>query len=103
MWILWIVLSNVSVTYLEWVYRTGKYPSFIESLPYIILPILVTQLGLFYGFKQAPSLFLCAAVFTTINTVLRVATVLYIGEQMQPINWLGVMFLFIGVVLLKWR
>ena len=103
MWILWIVLSNVSVTYLEWVYRTAKYTSFTESLPYIILPILVTQLGLFYGFRNAPSLFLCAAVFTTINTLLRVATVLYIGEKMLLVNWLGVVLLFLGVMLLKVR
>jgi drug/metabolite transporter (DMT)-like permease len=103
MWVLWIVLSNVSVTYLEWAYRTAKYPSFIESLPHIIVPILVTQVGLFYGFRQAPSMFLCAAVFTTINTVLRVATVLYLGEKMLLVNWIGVGLLFIGVVLLKWR
>lgn len=103
MWILWIVLSNVSVTYLEWAYRTAKYASFTESLPYIIVPILVTQLGLFYGFRNAPSLFLCAAVFTTINTLLRVATVLYIGERMLAVNWLGVALLFVGVLLLKVR
>lgn len=101
MWILWIVLSNVSVTYLEWVYRTSKYESFISSLPYIIIPILITQLGLFYGFRQAPNLLLCAAVFTTINTILRISTVLYIGEQMLTVNWIGVALLFVGVMLIK--
>lgn len=101
MWILWIVLSNISVTYLEWAYRTAKYPEFFTSLPYIIIPILCTQLGLFYGFRQAPSLFLCAAVFTTINTLMRVATVIYLGEKMLLINWLGVAVLFAGVMMLK--
>lgn len=101
MWILWIVLSNISVTYLEWAYRTAKYDGFFTSLPYIIVPILFTQLGLFYGFRQAPSLFLCAAVFTTINTLMRIATVIYIGEKMLLINWIGVGVLFLGVLLLK--
>jgi hypothetical protein len=103
MWIFWIVLSNVSVTYLEWAYRTARYPEFFGALPYIIFPILITQMGLFYGFRNAPSFFLCAAVFTTINTVFRIAMAMYIGERMLAVNWFGVLFLFVGVLLIKVR
>jgi uncharacterized membrane protein len=100
-WVCWILIANASVLYLEWAYRIAKYPSFWQALPYVAIPVLTTQLGLFYGFRQAPNLFLCAATFTVINTVSRVATVIYIGEKMSLANWAGVVFLLIGVILLK--
>lgn len=100
-WLLWIILANVSVLYLEWAYRVAKYPDFVQALPYIALPVLFTQLGLFYGFRLAPSLFLGATAFTLINTLARVCVVLYIGEKMLPVNWIGVLFVCVGVLLLK--
>ena len=100
-WFLWIVLSNIGIAIIEFIYRTSRYNSFIEALPYIIVPILIGQVGLFYGFRAAPSLLLAGAVFTAINVSIRVCTSLYVGESLNLYNWAGVILLFTATVLLK--
>lgn len=100
-WIVWLLLSNVCIAYIEYTYRAGQYTSFLAALPYIALPVLLSQLGLFKGFHAAPSLFVAGAVFSLINVLFRVVNVFILGEAMNYWNWLGVLCMATSVVLLK--
>lgn len=100
-WIAWIALSNTGIWWLEYCYRTGKYDSFVSALPYIIVPIIIGQVGLFYGFRSAPNLLIAGAVFTVINVALRVTNTYLIGESINYYNWLGVVLLLVATLLLK--
>lgn len=102
-WLLWIVLANGGIAWMEYQYRAGHYSSFWSALPYIILPMLCGQIGLFYGFRGAPSLFLCGAVFTLINVALRVINSFLLGETPNLYNWLGIALLVVSTLLLKVR
>lgn len=100
-WLAWIALSNTGIFWLEYCYRTGKYDGFVQALPYIIVPMFLGQVGLFYGFRTAPSLLIAGAVFTVINVALRVTNTYIIGESINYINWIGVVLLVLATILLK--
>lgn len=100
-WTLWIVFANVGIFWLERVYRVGVFSNFISGLPYMIIPMLIGQVGLFYGYRGAPSLLLAGALFTLINIILRIVNSYYIGETPNTYTWLGILFLIISLTLLK--
>lgn len=102
-WTLWLLLSNIAIFWLEFSYRKGNYGTFFEALPYIIIPIMIGQLGLYNGFKYANSLLLAGATFTMINISLRVVNTIRLGEHlnMNYWNWFGVVLLIISMILLK--
>lgn len=100
-WLLWILVSNVGIFWTEYVYRVGKYDSFIVALPYMLVPILMGQIGLFYGFRHAPTLFIAGATFTVVNVFLRIINTYRLGEGLNLYNWLGVLLLCVSVILLK--
>lgn len=100
-WLLWIVLANGGIMWLEYVYRSGSYNSFHAALPYIIVPVLIGQVGLFYGFRGAPSLLFAGAVFTVINVALRMVNSYLLGEVPNIYNWAGVILLICATILLK--
>lgn len=100
-WVLWLVVSNIGIFWLEHLYRSGKYPSYWVALPEIILPVLVSQAGLFYGFKLAPSLFFAGALFTLMNVSLRVINTYRLGENLNAHNYIGIILLVIAVFLIK--
>lgn len=101
MWILWILFANTGIFWLEYVYRNGTYSNFIPALPYTIVPILIGQIGLFYGFRAAPNLLIAGAVFTLINVSLRIVNTYRLHETINVYNWLGVIFLIVATILLK--
>jgi len=94
-------VANGAIAFIEYTYRVSSYSTFLGALPYIIVPILVGQWGLFNGFSQASSLFLAGAVFSLINCIIRVFIVYYIGETLNWLNWLGVFMLVSSAILLK--
>lgn len=100
-WLLWLLLANGGIMWLEYQYRAGHYVSFLSALPYIILPILCGQVGLFYGFRGAPSIFLAGAVFTIVNVALRTINSFLLGEIPNLYNWLGIALLVVSTLLLK--
>jgi hypothetical protein len=100
-WLAWIALSNVGIFWLEYCYRIGKYDSFIHALPYIVIPMMMGQVGLFYGFRAAPNLLLAGATFTLINVVLRVVNSYMLNEPLNWYNWSGVALLIVATVLIK--
>lgn len=100
-WIIAIAVSNAGIFWLEYVYRSARYDNFIQAVPYIIVPVLVSQAGLFYSFRLAPSIFLCGAVFTLANVGLRVVNAYRLGETPNMYNWCGILCLVVSVILLK--
>lgn len=101
MWILWLLVANGAIMWLEFAYRAGTYNSFITALPYTIVPILLGQCGLYYAFRLAPSLLIAGAAFTLVNVALRVINTYRLGETINMYNWLGIMFLIVSMFLLK--
>ena len=100
-WIYWVALANISIMCLEYVYRIGWATSFFGSLHILIIPIMLGQIGLFYGFRLAPSLFLAGAVFTLMNLVLRSINVLVLKETFGVYQILGLIFMIIATLLFK--
>lgn len=101
MWFLWILFANGGIMWLEYVYRHGSYNSFLVALPYIVVPILIGQIGLFYGFRGAPNLLLAGAVFTAMNVALRIVNSYLLQEHLNWWNWVGVVLLITAALLLK--
>lgn len=101
MWWLWLLLANGAIFYVEHTYRLGKHESFFHAFPEIVFPIMVAQIGLFYGFRYAPSLFFAGALFTLLNVALRVVNTFRLGEHLNVYNWVGVLLLIVATVLLK--
>lgn len=97
----WLLLANGGIFWLEYIYRHGTYGSFLQALPYTVIPIFMGQVGLYYGFRLAPNLFFAGAVFTIMNNLLRIVNTYRLGETLNLYNWLGISFLIVSVILLK--
>jgi drug/metabolite transporter (DMT)-like permease len=102
-WTLYLLIANVGVAFTEYSYRGGKYATFLDALPVIALPTLVTQWALYNGFKGATSLFVAGAVFSLINVAFRVVNTYWLGESINWVNWVGIVFLVSATILLKWK
>lgn len=100
-WVLWLCLSNAAIMLLEYLYRSGHYSSFLNALPYIALPMLISQAGLFYGFRGASSIFIAGAMFTLVNVILRVINSYILQEPPNIYNWTGLALLVVSIFLLK--
>lgn len=95
------MLANAGIFWLEYIYRNGSYNSFVTSLPYIVVPIFISQAGLFYGFRGAPNLLYAGELFTVLNITLRVINSYRLGEYLNLYNWSGVALLIVAMFLLK--
>lgn len=100
-YVLWLLFANAGIFWLEYMYRIGQYGSFFSALPYIIIPIFMGQIGLYYGFRTAPNLLFAGALFTVMNIALRVVNSYRLGEVLNYYNWAGVVLLIIAMLLLK--
>lgn len=99
----WLLIANCAVAYTEYQYRCGDYDSFYTALPYIIAPIILAQLALFYGFRGAPSLFYAGAVFSLCNVLFRIINSFTLHEHLNFMNWMGVACIVASVFLLRVR
>jgi len=100
-WVLWLGMSNIGISVIEYVYRTSRFETFFAALPYIIVPILLSQWGLYNGFAKCESLILAGATFTAINLILRIIVSYYIGEHLNCYNFVGLLLFFISLLLIK--
>jgi len=100
-WLLALTGANVCIAFIEHTYRAGQYESFYAALPYIFVPIMLSQWCLFVGFKNAPSLMAAGAFFSLVNIALRIGNTYVLAEHLNRYNWLGVAFLAASVLLLK--
>lgn len=87
--------------WLEHCYRNGHYGNFFSALPYIIVPILISQYGLYNGFKLSPSLFTAGIVFTVVNTFLRIINSYRLHETIGIYQWIAILMMLIAAVLIK--
>lgn len=95
-WWQWLVLSNVAIAVVEYLYRKGVYDSFLQSVPIIIVPVLVGQVGLFYGFRSAPSLIVAGITFSVVNSLLRMGNTLVLGERLSVYQVLAVILMLVA-------
>ena len=100
-WAAWLLVANIGIAWIEHTYRAGQYPTFYTALPYITLPILISQWALFEGFRAAPSLFVAGAFFSIINVGFRIGNSFVLGENLNLYNWLGVVMLAASAILLR--
>ena len=99
-WLWWILLSNVAIFIIEYIYRKGLFSNFWEALPFTIIPILLGQLGLFYGFRVGglKTLVLAGAVFTLINAIMRVGNSVILGEKLGFLSFVGLFIIIAGSI-----
>lgn len=100
-WVIWLLVANFSIAFIEYIYRVNKFDDFLQALPSLFLPILIAQMGLFYGYKLAPSLLMAGAVFTLMNMILRVGNVFILGERFGWTEFFAVLLMVGAIFLLK--
>jgi hypothetical protein len=90
-WLIGILFANVSITALEYIYRTSQFSSYLSALPYVLPLYIIAQAGLFYGFRGggASSLIYAGIVFSFVNLACRVGVTLYIGEEVATATWIA--------------
>jgi len=101
MYILYALFANINVLTLEYVYRVGTFNSFVSSVPYTIVPILLAQWALFMLFKTAPTYMLAWAMFAVGNAVLRLIPNYYLNEGINMQIIAGIGFMVGGMYLIK--
>lgn len=102
---IWWILSTGSavlcIAYLENVYRTGRYDSWFEALPYIAVPMLLSQGALFYMFRLAPTFLLGWAAFTVLNALVRLVNAELVNEPPSFLQLAGVSLMLGGAFMVK--
>ena len=100
-WLIWILIANSGIMFLEYSYRASWFSGFWTSLYILIIPILIGQLGLFYGFRLAPNLFLAGATFTAINLGLRIINSLMLGEKVGGWQISALVLMIVATIIFK--
>lgn len=85
-WWMWSGVANILIMGLEYSYRTKLFDSFLQGLPYMIVPLLIMQFALSMSFKGAPTYMLAWAVLTVGNAVLRVGSNHFFVQE--HFNWM---------------
>ena len=83
-WIVYSILANISIAYVEYINHAADKPTWLQALPYTAVPIIIAQYALYRAFSGASSMFLAWAVFTVGNSLMRVVSVKYMVNQ--PVN-----------------
>lgn len=101
-WYQGAIIASCGITAIEYMNRTQGFTSFLGALPWTWPLILFAQWGLFYCWRDAPNNMLVGwAVFFTVNTVLRMGNVLYVGEPVSPWVWLGTGLILAGAAVTR--
>ena len=96
------IMANVSIMFVEYLNRAGGFASFFDAIKVTAPLIFVAQIGLFYAWRDAPSLMFAWAFFTVGNTLLRLVNTTYLAGE--PLGWTtlaGVSVMFGGACLIK--
>ena len=102
-WIMWSLVANGGIFFIEYVYRTAKFGSFFHSLPYVIIPILLSQFGLSQSIRHAPSLFIAGITFSVINLILRTVNSIRLGEIPNAYQWCAIGCMALASVLIRMK
>lgn len=101
MWILYSILASILVVGTELVYNKQIFSTFWQAIPFIIIPILITQFALFHTFGDAPKWLLAWAVFTYGNSILRAVTAHFTGQPLTINTLVGILVIGLGVYLIQ--
>jgi drug/metabolite transporter (DMT)-like permease len=100
-WYIYSVIASLGAVFVEFLYRTKTFNSFLQSLPAIIPIAIVIQFGLYHSFRDASSFLLSWAVFSLFNAIIRVIANHYLGEYFGWKTFLGIILMLLGVLLIK--
>lgn len=101
-WWVWGLLANIAIMVIEWLNRSGGFASYFHALRFTLPLIFVAQMGLFYAWRDAPTMMLAWAAFTLGNTVLRlVNTTWMVGEIPSLSTLFGVALITAGAYCVK--
>lgn len=103
LWMLALVLANVCIAGIEMMNRQAGENNFLQQLWYTGPLILVSQFGLYFGFKEAPGFWIASATFTIGNTMIRVLNSYYfVGEPPGYWTWWGILLMLVGGFAVKY-
>jgi hypothetical protein len=100
-WWATITLSSICIQYVE-LENHQALGGWTSVLPKTFVPIVLSQWGLFVGWRDAPSLLTAWSYFTLVNTILRLGISWFVAGQ--HFDWrtpLGVAAIIAGGQLVK--
>jgi hypothetical protein len=98
-WWLPLIVANAGIQYVEYTNRRSE--TWQAALPQTLLPIIISQWGLFYGWRHAPSLLTAWAFYTLGNSMARCVTSFLLGEHFSYLTPLGIGVMFAGSTLVR--
>ncbi len=101
-WLVWSVVSSLCAVTIETINRIGGHATFWHALVYTGPLIVLLQAGIFYSWRNAPSMMLAWVTFSACTLVFRLLSLYFIvGEPMNLSTSLGVVLVVAGVYLVK--
>jgi hypothetical protein len=101
-WYAWSVMANVAIGFIEYRNRTGGFENPGEAFSANWFLIVISQTGLFYAWRDAPSFMFAWVVFTTGNIALRIiSSHFFVGEKLSLTVAYGVALVLIGGQLVR--
>ena len=102
-WVVASLVANVAINAIEYLNRTAAHgTSFSSQLAATWWLILISQFGLFYAWRGAPTMMLASAMFSSMNALMRLASNHFLlGEPLDWRGWAGVSVMFVGMWLVK--
>ncbi len=104
-WLLWwqaAFLATGAIAVIEYLNRTANYQSFGDAVFHTLPWIAISQLGLFYCWRDAPTFMIAWATFTVSNSVVRLFNAqFFVGESLSLYTIAGVSVMFLGTYLIK--
>lgn len=101
-WYAWGFFANVCFTVNEYIARRDASSSWLAVAPYALPLVIAGNAGVFYAWRDAPSLMTAWGSFFVGSVVLRLLSSHYaVGEPLTPTAWLGVLLIAAGATLVR--
>ena len=96
------LIASLAVAGLEYANRVGQFSSFGRALIVTGPLILLTQWGIFYSWRDAPSMLKAWALFFLLNIGFRLVSVQwFVGEGVSFLALGGALLIVLGAFLMK--
>ncbi len=96
------ILANFTIAAIEGLNRNAGFTNFGNAIVCTMPLIFAAQYGLFYAWRDAPSMMMAWAFFTAGNSVLRLLSVqYYAGEPLNVTTLAGTAVIFFGAWIVK--
>ena len=100
-WWLGGIIANIGIAYIEMTNRTSTTETWLGTLQYTAIPIILTQWGLYFAWKNAPSMMTAWVFFTAGNSLARIITAYWIGEPPGIKTWIAICMCLSAAVIMK--